>query len=157
MNNVPLATFNESEAARPLHERLQKAGIPAFIHDESRLQRFWFMSVPLAAIHVQVPQSRYLEARQRVEEWDHTDGILREAVRCPDCYSSRVEFPQLTRKFVTPGLGTLLFLLRIIPREFYCFDCHHTWPLAEPVAPELDILGWPVTSRLWHPEKKRAS
>jgi len=156
MKTVPLATFNELEPAQMLQQRLQQAGIPALIHDESKLERFGFMSRPLAAIHVEVPQLRYLEARQLIELWDTDQGVLRSAVRCPDCHSSRVEFPQLTRKFVTPALLRVFMSLRVIPQEFYCLDCHFTWPIKPPVERKLDILGFPEDSKFWHPEKARS-
>ena len=39
-----------------------------------------------------------------------------------------LEYPQLTRKFLTPWLASVLFALKIFPKEFYCQDCHFTWP-----------------------------
>jgi hypothetical protein len=154
MTTVPLATFNELEPAQKLQGRLQQAGIPATIHDESKVERFGFMSEPLASIHLEVPQPKYLAARKLVEDWDKADGALHSAVRCPECESSRVEFPQMTRKFITPALGSLLMALRLIKRQFYCLDCHYTWPLAVPLKPKLDVLGWPTDSKLWHPENQ---
>lgn len=64
MKTVPVATFNELEPARQLQAKLQQAGIAAIIHDGSKLERYWFMSAPLAAIHLEIPQPRYLEARR---------------------------------------------------------------------------------------------
>jgi hypothetical protein len=154
MNTVPLATFNELEPAQKLRDRLQQAGIQATINDESKIERFWFMSEPLAAIHLEVPQPKYLEARRLTEEWDKADGALRSTVRCPECESSRVEFPQITRKFITPALGSVLMSLRLIKREFYCLDCHYTWPTVVALKPKLDVLGWPSDSKLWHPENQ---
>lgn len=42
--------------------------------------------------------------------------------------------------------------MRILPRKFYCFDCHYTWPTVTWLYRKRDILGWPLDSRLWHPE-----
>ncbi len=155
MNTVPIVTFNELEPAEQLRERLQRAGIPATIHDESKLERFGFMSEPFAAIHVKVPQARYLDACQLIGAWEPTDSALKEAVRCPECRSSRVEFPQLPRKFLSPALGSVLMALRIIPRKFYCVDCHCTWPTVVAMKRKLDLLGWPEDSRFWHPENRQ--
>ena len=131
-----------------------EAGVPAVIHDESKLERFWFMSEPLAAIHVEVPQPDYLKARRLMSEWEKSGDFLKTAVRCPDCQSSRVEFPQVTRKFVTPALCQMLLLtLHVMPRQYYCQDCHFTWPKVPKVEPELDILGFPMNSKFWHPER----
>src|SRR5437867_715173 len=104
MKAVLLATFHEMEPAQQLLARLHQAGIQAIIHDESKIERFWFMSDPLAAIHVEVPQSDFQNARRLIEQWHQAEGILSKAVRCPACHSCRVEFPQLTRKFVTPAI-----------------------------------------------------
>jgi hypothetical protein len=154
MKTVPLVTFNELEPAQQLRDRLQQAGIPATIHDESRLERFGFMSKPLAAIHVEVPQAHYLAARHFVEGMDASEGLVQRAVRCPECHSSRVEYPQLTRKFVTPALVGLFMALRIVPREFYCLDCQFTWPAVAPVPREFDLLNFPTDAHIWPGEKK---
>jgi hypothetical protein len=155
MSTMLLATFHDLEPAQLLQQRFQQAGIPATITDESRIQRLWFMSEPLAAIHLEVPGDQYLEARQLMQLWDTNDGFLRSAVRCPECQSSRIEFPQLTRKFATPGLIGLLMAARIIRREFYCLECQYTWPVSVTLARRLDKFGWPYDSRLWHPENVR--
>ena len=61
-------------------------------------------------------------------------------IRCPQCGSSNIEYPQMTRKFLTPALVAVLCALKIIPKEFYCQDCHYTWSNEE----ERTI------GRLWH-------
>src|SRR5437763_4576735 len=152
MRKMLLATFHEAEPAQQLRTRLEQAGIQAVVEDESKLQRFWFLSEPLAAIHVEVPGPDYEKAARLIQEWDQAQGLLKEAVRCPSCHSPRVEFPQLTRKFITPSLGTLLMVIGLIPREFYCHDCHYTWPKALRLQPSRDALGWPKESKLWHSE-----
>lgn len=152
MKRVPVATFNELAPARRLQQRLAQAGFASFLRDESKLERLWFLSEPLAAIHVEVPQPDYLAARQVIQQWDATDGVLSEAVRCPDCGSARVEYPQITRKFLTPVVEALLMAVHGLPRKFYCLDCQFTWSPRPPVEPERDLLGWPRHSRLWHPE-----
>ena len=154
MKTIPIATFNELTPAELLVAQFRQAGVNAVIHDESKLERFWFMSEPLAAIHVEVPQLNYLRARRMMYEWEKATGLLRAAVRCPDCHSSRVEFPQITRKFLTPALCQMLLIsLHVLPRHYYCQDCHLTWPKVPKVEPEMDILGFPLNSKFWHPER----
>src|SRR5947207_12941660 len=153
MKEVLLATFHDVEPAQQLLKRLQQAGIQAVLHDDSRLQKFWFISQPLAAIHIDVLRPEYQNAPHRIQEWHQAEGVLNNAVRCPACQSVRVEYPQLTRKFVTPSLGCLLMAVGLIRREFYCFDCQYTWPPAIPLEPPRDSLGWPAKSKLWHPEQ----
>ena len=128
-----------------------RAGIQASIHDESKLERFWFMSEPLAAIHVGVSQPDFLKARRLMQDWEQTNEALKAAVRCPECGSSRVEFPQITRKFLMPVVETLFMAVHLIPREYYCEDCHYTWPKEKRVEPERDILGFPLDSQIGIP------
>ena len=33
----------------------------------------------------------------------------------------------MTRKALTPALASVLFAIKIFPKEFYCEDCHFTW------------------------------
>jgi hypothetical protein len=153
MKTVLLATFHEVGSAQQLQARLQQAGMHAMLTDDSKLQRFWLVAKPLAAIHVEVLRTDYQEAVRLIEHWQPPEGALNNAVRCPACHSPRVEFPQLTRKFVTPSLGSLLMAVGLLPREFYCTDCHYTWPTAVHLDAKRDALGWPSESKLWHPEQ----
>jgi len=83
------------------------------------------------------------------------DGVLARAVVCPQCQSSRVEYPQFTRKFFTPRLGSLLCAIGMLRRGYYCCDCQFTWPAEARIEPERDDLGWPAKSKLWHPEQSK--
>lgn len=148
MKTVPLATFNELGQARLFQTRLAQAGIPAIIHDESKLERFWFMSEPLAAVHVEVEQPNFLRARQVMDEWENSTTALQGVVHCPECSSSRVEFPQITRKFLMPVVQTLFMAMHLMPRQYYCEDCHFTWPKEKPVEPVRDALNFPVNSEI---------
>jgi hypothetical protein len=144
MKTIAIATFDKSEPARRLQQRLHEAGLQTIINDETQRERFGFLSEPRAAVHVEVEQFGYLRARRLLKELDATgDQLLREAVRCPDCGSSRVEFPQITRKFAMPMIEALLMKLHLRDREYYCEDCHFTWPERKREQPELDVLGFP--------------
>lgn len=138
---VTIATFNEAAKAKGLKERLQQAGIKADIHNEARLQQVAFMSKPQANVKVEVDDHDFERAQQLMVEWESTDPDIANAlIRCPQCGSSRIEYPQMTRKFLTPAMASVLFALRIFPKEFYCEDCHYTWSNEEHRA-----LG-----RFWH-------
>jgi len=128
MNMVTVATFNEPSKAEPLKQKLEKTGIHAEIFDESRYEWSWFVTKPLAGIRLKVHKHDFEGARQRIREWDRAEGILRDAVCCPQCGASRIEYPQFTRKFLMPNLVGVASLLHIIDKEFYCQDCEHTWP-----------------------------
>jgi len=125
---VTIATFNEAAKAKRLKERLQETGIKADVHNEGHLQQVAFMSKPQANNKVLVEDNDFERVQQLMVEWESTDPDIATAlIRCPQCHSSRIEYPQLTRKFMTPALASVLFTLRIFPKEFYCEDCHYTW------------------------------
>lgn len=139
-----IATFNEIQPAEKLMSRLNRAGIPARIHDEHTLQK-WFTTEPLASIRLQAERHHYNEAKELLLGWDEADGVLGEAVHCPDCGSVEVEYPQFTRKFVLPSIGLFLSTLGFVEKEFFCRDCHYTWPTKQKLQPATDVLGWPKT------------
>lgn len=144
MKTITIATFNQPEPARPVQEHLENAGIHAEIHDTSRLESILFGSESLAGVRVQVAEEDAVKAQRLLAGWDVEEHLLEQSVVCPECHSPQVEYPQLTRKFLTPALGGLLFKLRIAEKEFYCHACHHTWPRQEKDDPELDLFNWPV-------------
>lgn len=150
MKTITIATFNQPEPARPVQQHLENAGIHAEIHDTSKLESILFGSESLAGVRVVVAEEDAGRAQGLLAGWDVAEHLLEQAVVCPQCHSPQVEFPQLTRKFLTPALGGLLFKLHIAEKEFYCHACHHTWPRSEKVDPELDLLNWPVR----HPAPK---
>jgi transposase-like protein len=138
---VTIATFNETAKAKRLRQRFQQAGLKTDIHNEGHLQQVAFMSRPQANVKVQVDDNDFERAQTLMIEWEATDPDVASAViRCPQCGSSRIEYPQLTRKFITPALASILFALKIFPKEFYCEDCHFTWSNEEER----------TLARLWH-------
>jgi predicted Zn-ribbon and HTH transcriptional regulator len=148
---VTIATFNEPAKAKRLKERFQQAGLRADVHNERHLQQVAFMSKPQANAKVMVEDDDFEQAQSLMVGWETSDPDIAAAViRCPQCGSSRIEYPQLTRKAITPAMASVLFALRIFPKEFYCEDCHFTWSNEEER----------TLARLWHrffPGREEAS
>lgn len=138
---VTVATFHEPAKARELKERFQSAGLRADIHNEGHLQRVAFMSKPKANVKLQVDDGDFERAQELMVDWQQNDPAIGAAmIRCPQCGSSGIEYPQMTRKAITPGMVAVLYALRVLPKEFYCQDCHFTWSNEEE----------PTIGRLWH-------
>jgi len=72
-----------------------------------------------------------------------TDGVLRHAIICPECGSSRIEFPQFSRHFLWGGIAAVFAVLRCFQRKFFCKSCNYTWPTSVKLEPKTDVLGWP--------------
>ncbi len=124
---VTIATFNEPAKAKHLKERLQSSGVKADVHNEGHFQAVALLSKPQANAKVLVEEEDFPQAQKLMVEWEASDPEIGSAIRCPQCNSPRIEYPQLTRKFLTPSIASVLFALKIFPKEFYCQDCHFTW------------------------------
>lgn len=138
---VTIATFNEPAKAKRLKTRFQESGLKADIHNEGHLQQLGFMSKPQANVKVQVEDDDFERAQELMVEWEASDPDIAAAlIHCPQCGSSQIEYPQLTRKAITPAMASVLFAIRVFPKEFYCEDCHFTWSNVEER----------TLARLWH-------
>ena len=145
MHAISVASFNEVDKAEALKCRLEEEGIKAEVYDESKWQKFWFLSKSLAGEKVRVDEKDFERAKEVLKGLDASEDVLRDAVKCPECDSPRVEYPRFTRKFITPTLVEIFSTLNMTEKRFYCEECHHTWS-AEPKVPppKSDILGWPM-------------
>src|SRR5437868_13879641 len=106
---VTIATFNESDKAKRLKQRFQEAGVKADVHNEGHLQQMAFMSRPKANAKVMVDDADFERGQNLMIAWESSDPDVATAmIRCPQCGSSNIEYPQMTRKILTPALVRLL-------------------------------------------------
>src|SRR5216684_9327815 len=129
INRVRVAIFANRAAAEPIRQHLMQAGIPAEIHDELWLARLWFVSKRSAGVRVEVPARLSERASQLLLAWEAGEGALRAAIRCPECNSLQVDYPQFTPKsfFTNVALG-LVAELGLVEKDYYCESCHYAWP-----------------------------
>ena len=131
---VTIATFDEPAKARHLRDRFQESGVRADVLTEGQLQQVTSRAKRQANIRVLVEESDFEKAQNLLVEWEASDPEVGSAIRCPQCGSPRIDYPQLARKFpFVPGLVAVLLVLKIVPKEFYCQDCHFTWGNEEAV------------------------
>ena len=166
MNRITVATFSDRTRAEPVQHRLTDHGIKAEIHDELRLQKLWFVSKPTTGVRLEVPANEFEKCAKLLAEWGAKDDLLRDAIRCPECKSLRVQFPQFAHKSVTPNviMGLLASVGRV-EKEYYCEDCHYTWPkegtkpskLRPHMAPYYFIEGVEQRRPAHPPEKRQAA
>ncbi len=123
---VTIATFNEPSKAKHLKERLQQSGVKADVHNEGQMQAA-MMAKPMANAKVLVGEQDFEQAHQLMIDWETTDPDIGAAIRCPNCQSPRIEYPQMTRRFRLPWIANLLFAMKLFDKEFYCRDCQFTW------------------------------
>lgn len=128
MSRIRIALFGDYAGAERVRQRLMQAGIPAEIHDEPGVAKLWFVSKRGAGVRLEVPAIHSERSTRLLLEWDAADGLLHDAIRCPECRSWRVDYPQVTRKsfFTNLAMG-IVAGLGLVEREYYCEDCHSMW------------------------------
>src|SRR5712671_3515432 len=125
---APVVTLNNRAKAAPIQRRLANAGIAAEIDDEL-LEKLWFVSKEESDARIHVPMDQLESAQKLLLEWDAAEGILRDAIRCPECRSLQVHYPQFAHESLIPNL-VMGFLAKIglIEKKYYCEKCQYTWP-----------------------------
>lgn len=129
MNSMPVALFGNRRTAEPVQKRLEQAGLRTQITQRPALTRLWFIPKRDTEVRVEVEADQFERAEQFLLDWDAAEGALAQAIRCPECGSLRVDYPQYARHSLLTnlamGLGSELHL---VERDYYCEDCHFTWP-----------------------------
>jgi len=131
-------SFDHADTANQAAAWLINHGIPAVVHDETALQRFWMMSDPIGSAKVAIAEDGYPEAARLIrEDLARGDSLFAKAWRCPECHGFRVQYPQFPRKGLLPTLSMdLLAAGKLLKKTFYCLDCHATWdPAKQPPVP----------------------
>lgn len=128
MNRMTVALFPSHACAEPLRKRLADGGIHAEMHDELRLEKLWFVSKHESGVRLEVPADEFERAENILLEHE-SELATREAIRCPECGSFRVQYPQVTHKSMLTNLFMgLAATVRLVERDYYCEECHCTWP-----------------------------
>jgi hypothetical protein len=119
MNTISIALFNCRSDAEPIQRRLREANVAAELNDCTSIK----------GAHLDVPADKFEQAYTLLQQWDAAEGGIRGTIRCPECNSFRVDYPQYTHKSALPNLLIgFLANIHVLPKEFYCHDCHFTWP-----------------------------
>ena len=142
--SLTVATFNDRAPADRLCARLREAGYNADLFDESSAQKWLLLNLkPRAQMRVRVPSDEGNRALQQLKDWE-AEGAMADAVRCPQCASSRIEYPQFSRRTLMSALPAAAAAAGIIERQFYCEACGFTWDAEPKPEPDLDVLNWPT-------------
>ncbi|HEY2343619.1 MAG TPA: SPOR domain-containing protein [Chthoniobacteraceae bacterium] len=146
---LTVATFDEQEPAKRIAARLREAGFNADLFDESSAQKWLLLSLtPRAHMRVRVPKEQGDRALQTLRDWDAADGALKEATRCPQCGSSRIEYPQFSRRTLMGAIPAAAAAAGMVERQYYCEACGFTWDANPKAEPEFDVLNWPKGTRI---------
>lgn len=130
---IDLASFDDPQVAARCCHYLNSQGIETHFYDEGHLQFFLFFSKPQASLKVRVKEEDYGEAVRLLVDFEQQNPQQATAIySCPDCGSYAVEYPQFSRKFITPLFVEWLSNLGLFKKQCYCRKCHNTWPKVRP-------------------------
>lgn len=126
---LEVAVFESREAGKAFETFLLEHGFEARIYDDKLFRYFLFLRPPQVTYRVQVGKSQFVKAENLLAAGPPT--VLTKAIHCPDCGSLRVNYPQMTRKFILPTILLHLgIIFRVIEHQCYCENCHQMWHLA---------------------------
>jgi len=123
-----VAVFDGLESGKTLEKYLEEHGIEARTYDDKAFRYFLFLRPPQITYRVQVREFNVTSAAQLLQT--NPPAVMNKAIHCPGCSSLRVNYPQMTRKFVLPTILLHLgIIFRVVDHECYCEACHEMWHL----------------------------
>jgi len=129
---VTVAVFEDIKDGHLLETFFRDRNIDARTWDDKLLQHFLFLCPPRVTHRVQVRTDHFDQAVRAMDQ--NHPPILEKAMHCPSCGSLRVNYPQMTRRFLLPTVALHLgIIFRIVGHECYCENCHLTWTLPQDV------------------------
>ena len=95
-------------------------------YDDKLFRYFLFLRPPRVMYRVQVHENAFRTAMELLDK--NAPAVLEQAMHCPSCGSLRVNYPQMTRKFIMPTVILHLgIIFRVIDHQCYCEHCHEMW------------------------------
>ena len=123
-----VAVYDRLDAAKSLETFLREHGFETRAYDDKLFRYFLFLRPPQITYRIQVKKDHFAEAAKLLEA--NKPAVLSLAIHCPACNSLRINYPQMTRKFILPTILLHLgIIFRIIEHDCYCEHCHHMWNL----------------------------
>ncbi len=127
---VDVAMFENADDGKGLESFLRHKGCEARTYDDKVMRYFLFLRPPRVTYRVQVRKNHWEEVAALMRSG--MPAVLDQALHCPSCGSLRVNYPQMTRKFIMPTvLLHLGIIFRLIGHECYCESCHYIWHLPQ--------------------------
>ena len=124
-----VAVFENLVAGRALQAFLESVGLATRIYDDKFFRYCLFLRPPQQTYRIQVKA----DCLAGVEELLHAKApdVVDQALHCPSCGSLRVNYPQMTRKFILPTIILNLgIIFRVLEHVCYCENCHEMWCLS---------------------------
>jgi hypothetical protein len=141
---VPIASYDQLSPAQELVRILAERGFSAALLNETADQALRFFTAHAhAQFRVTVPPE---EVERAIAEFALLPPLpaershecpVTQAIRCPDCRGTQVEYPQFSRNTIVGALPALAASVGIIDAQYFCQKCHFTWAPPVTTAPPL--------------------
>jgi hypothetical protein len=129
---VNVALFENTSDGQMLEMDLKNKGFETRTYNDKLLQYVLFLCPPHATTRVQVRGNDFKNISYFLGHEPTTSFLLQRAIRCPSCGSLRVQYPQMTRRFLLPTLFLHLgIIFRVIVHQAYCENCHWLWSFSK--------------------------
>ncbi len=127
---VDMAVFENVDDGHALETFFKNHRLDARTYDDKWFRYFLFLRPPHMTYRVQVRANTFPAATELLER--EAPAVLEKALHCPSCRSLQVNYPQMTRKFITPTVILHLgIIFRVIDHTCYCEHCHEMWDLSK--------------------------
>src|SRR5262245_22377626 len=146
---ISVASYDYLPPANALVHALSERGIEAGLHNETADQALRFFTKQAhAQFRVMVPPDQVERALAEMARLDPlpperaSECPITQVIRCPECRSTLVEFPQFSRNTIVGALPAVAASLGLVEQDFFCRSCNYTWePAPSPPSPPGDALS----------------
>ncbi len=133
-NHISIAAYDNLAPANALIHALADKGIEAGLQDETADQALrFFTATAHAQFRVMVPPDQVPKALEELArlaplppERSHECPVA-QIIRCPDCSSTLVEYPQFSRNTIVGALPAMAASVGLVEQDFFCRNCNYTW------------------------------
>ena len=133
MNSTLVAVFEVKQDAENLLQFLTDRGLTAALADLTLEGPGNAIPADFAKYQVRAGEESAEAARQAT--WHTEEGLrlVETAVRCPECGSSCIIYPEEPHNFVLPALMRVLVQHHVVAGSYCCLSCRHEWAPAKSV------------------------
>jgi DNA-directed RNA polymerase subunit M/transcription elongation factor TFIIS len=127
-NLVTIASFSQTIQADLARSKLESEGIECVLADDYTVSVNWLYSNAIGGVKLRVRESDAREALALLgqESPDVADSEP-DAIHCPQCGSTDVEFEKYRRRFAFASWLLLGFPIPFLKRAWKCKKCGHQW------------------------------
>lgn len=128
LQSTLIAAYEKKEDAENMHRYLVSKNVPAAFVDLTVQEAENAIPPEFARYQVQVPENDEKAAEQAVHGSEEGIQLLQPAVKCPECGSLRIIYPNIPRNFLVSAVMRVMVKMHVLDGQYLCMSCQHEWP-----------------------------